>query len=97
MENEENPQPEENNEIPVEETITAKKYIIKSGNIVSLPENYSTDDEDEMRIFLLGRNIQIKMELNYILNHIQQKMKKGKILNQLLVIVRLFLIFQRVK
>ena len=48
MENEENPQPEENNEIPVEETITAKKYIIKSGNIVSLPENYSTDDEDEM-------------------------------------------------
>ena len=48
MENEENPQPEENNEIPVEETITAKKYIIKSGNIVSLPENYGTDDEDEM-------------------------------------------------
>lgn len=48
MENEENPQPEENNEIPVGETITAKKYIIKSGNIVSLPENYSTDDEDEM-------------------------------------------------
>ena len=48
MENEENPKPEENNEIPVEETITAKKYIIKSGNIVSLPENYSTDDEDEM-------------------------------------------------
>ena len=48
MENEENPQPEENNEIPVEETITAKKYIIKSGNVVSLPENYSTDDEDEM-------------------------------------------------
>jgi hypothetical protein len=48
MENEESAQPEENNEIPVAETIATKKYIIKSGNIVSLPENYSTDDEDEM-------------------------------------------------
>jgi hypothetical protein len=48
MENEESAQPEENNEIPVAETIATKKYIIKSGNIVSVPENYSTDDEEEM-------------------------------------------------
>ena len=38
---------EENNETPQAEPVADKKYKIASGNIVSLPDNYSTDDEDE--------------------------------------------------
>ena len=38
---------EETNEAPVIEATNEKKYKINSGNIVSLPENYSTDDQDE--------------------------------------------------
>ena len=48
MQNEENITPVETNESPAVEEIKTKKYIIPSGNIVSLPENYSTDDEEEM-------------------------------------------------
>lgn len=41
--------PEEKNEAPLEEPPAQimKKYKINSGPIVTLPENYSTDDEDE--------------------------------------------------
>ena len=35
------------NETPVVEPTQEKKYKISSGNIVTVPENYSTDDEDE--------------------------------------------------
>ena len=41
----ENPQEEVKEEAPVEE-IKEGKYKIPSGNIVALPDNYSTDDED---------------------------------------------------
>ena len=44
----ENP-PEEKAEEPPAEVIPEKKYKIQSGNIVSLPENYSTDDEEEFK------------------------------------------------
>ena len=43
----ENAAPEKINEAPIEEPIAAKKYPIASGKIVSVPENYSTDDEEE--------------------------------------------------
>ena len=38
---------EENNETPQAEPVAEKKYKIASGNIVSVPDNYSTDDEEE--------------------------------------------------
>ena len=38
---------EENNEAPQAEPVAEKKYKIASGNIVSVPDNYSTDDEEE--------------------------------------------------
>ena len=41
----ENPQEEIKEEAPVEE-IKEGKYKVQSGNIVALPDNYSTDDED---------------------------------------------------
>ena len=44
---EEKPLEENNNETPQVEPTTEKKYKVSSGNIVSVPENYSTDDEDE--------------------------------------------------
>ena len=43
----ENTLPEKTDEVPIEEPMTMKKYIITSGNIVSVPNNYSTDDEEE--------------------------------------------------
>ena len=43
----ENAEPEKINEAPIEEPIATKKYPITSGKIVSVPENYSTDDEEE--------------------------------------------------
>ena len=48
VEENENP-PEEKAEEPPVEVIPEKKYKIQSGNIVSLPENYSTDDEEEFK------------------------------------------------